>query len=266
MPSTTTNGPTAASPLLIVKLGEAHEHIRERLGDFDAWIAAGLHAGGAATITVDPRVGETLPDPTEVAGIVITGSHAMVTDRDGWSLALMPWLVRAVEAETPLLGIYFGHQILAQAMGGAVDNHPEGVEIGTITIQRNANSQGDALLGGLPECFDAQSVHWQSVRSLPPGAVLLAGTAFEPHHAYRIGPCAWGVQFHPEFSEEVLRAYLHRLGPELAQEGKDAHAITAGLHPAPLASSLLPTFARLALAYPRPASTATETASPLFAV
>ena len=257
MPTPTPTGPTATRALLIVKLGEAHEQIRERLGDFDEWIAAGLQSAGASTITVDPRAGETLPNPRDVAGIVITGSHAMVTHRDDWSVALMPWLADAVAAETPLLGICFGHQILAQAMGGSVDNHPGGVEIGTLTIHRNANSDGDALLGGLPESFDAQSVHWQSVRTLPPGAVLLAGTAFEPHHAYRIGPCAWGVQFHPEFSEEVLRAYLDRLGPELAKEGQDAAAITAGLHPAPLASSLLPTFARLALAYPRSSAAAT---------
>ena len=239
--------PTAARSLLIVKLGEAHENIRARLGDFDEWIANGLQAGGATTFTVDPRAGEVLPDPTEVAGIVITGSHAMVTHQDAWSVALMPWLVRAVEVETPLLGICFGHQLLARAMGGTVDNHPGGVEIGTLTIQRSASSADDALLGSLPEAFDAQSVHWQSVRALPPGAVLLASTAFEPHHAYRIGRCAWGVQVHPEFSDEVLRAYLARLGPELAQEGKDAAHITAGLHPTPLAASLLPTFARFAL-------------------
>ena len=258
MQSPTHTGQADVRPLLIVKLGEAHEHIRARLGDFDEWIAAGLHNGGASTITVDPRAGQTLPDPTEVAGIVITGSHAMVTHRDEWSVALMPWLVRAVEVETPLLGICYGHQILAQALGGTVDNHPGGVEIGTLTIHRNANSEGDALLGGLPESFDAQSVHWQSVRSLPPGAVLLAGTAFEPHHAYRIGSCAWGVQFHPEFSDEVLRAYLDRLGPDLAREGKDAARITAGLHPAPLASSLLPTFARFALNRQVPAAVGSE--------
>jgi GMP synthase (glutamine-hydrolysing) len=264
MSTPTSCGPAAARPLLIVKLGEAHAHIRERLGDFDEWIAAGLQSAGASTITVDPRAGEVLPDPREVAGIVITGSHAMVTDRDDWSVALMPWLVDAVAAETPLLGICFGHQILAQAMGGTVDKHPGGVEIGTLTIYRNANSHGDALLGGLPEQFDAQSVHWQSVRTLPPGAVLLAGTAFEPHHAYRIGPCAWGVQFHPEFSDDVLRAYLERLGPELAKENKDAAAITAGLHPSPLAASLLPTFARLALTCQR-SSVAADTEPALVA-
>ena len=258
MLSPSQTGQTGTRPLLIVKLGEAHDQIRTRLGDFDEWIAAGLHSAGAHTITVDPRAGQVLPDPTEVAGIVITGSHAMVTHRDDWSVALMPWLVRAVEVETPLLGICFGHQILAQALGGTVDNHPGGVEIGTLTIQRNANSEDDALLGGLPESFDAQSVHWQSVRTLPPGAVLLAGTAFEPHHAYRIGPCAWGVQFHPEFSDEVLRAYLDRLGPELAREGKDAARIAAGLHPAPLASSLLPTFARFALSRQAPAAAGSE--------
>jgi GMP synthase (glutamine-hydrolysing) len=238
-------------PLLIVKLGDAHDHIRARLGDFDDWIAAGLRGGGAENITVcDPRTGASLPDPTEVAGIVITGSHSMVTHRDDWSVALMPWLARAVATETPTLGICFGHQILAQALGGEVDNHPDGVEIGSITIDRHTAGEGDELMGALPAQFEAQSVHWQSVRRLPPNAVLLAGTAYEPNHAYRIGRKAWGVQFHPEFSDEVLRSYLAGLGPTLAKEGKDARAITAALKPTPLAASLLPTFARLVLAQP----------------
>jgi GMP synthase (glutamine-hydrolysing) len=241
---------SASKPLLIVKLGEARDPIRERLGDFDDWIAAGLRGGGAVNITVvDPRAGASLlPAPTDVAGIVITGSHSMVTHRDDWSVALMPWLVRAVETATPTLGICFGHQILAQALGGEVDNHPEGVEIGSITIDRHAAGAGDELLGQLPAQFEAQSVHWQSVRRLPPNAVLLAGTAYEPHHAFRIGSCAWGVQFHPEFSDEVLRSYLAGLRPTLAQDGKDAEAIAAAIKPTPLAASLLPKFARLALA------------------
>jgi GMP synthase (glutamine-hydrolysing) len=242
------DNPTS-KPLLIVKLGEAHGPVRERLGDFDDWIATGLRGGGGVNITVvDPRAGASLPDPTDVAGIVITGSHSMVTHRDGWSLALMPWLVRAVEVETPTLGICFGHQILAQALGGEVDDHPGGVEIGSITIDRHLAGESDELLGQLPAQFQAQSVHWQSVRRLPPNAVLLAGTAYEPHHAYRIGSSAWGVQFHPEFSDEVLRFYLAAMGPTLARDGKDAQAMSAAIQPTPLAASLLPKFARLALA------------------
>ena len=114
-------------------------------------------------------------------------------------------------------------------------------------VQRHAAAKTDPLLGTLPDEFDAQATHWQSVRRLPPGAVLLAGNAFEPHHAFRVGPCAWGVQFHPEFSAEALRAYLDGMGPSLAREGRDAAQISAGLKDTPEAASVLPAFARFAL-------------------
>jgi GMP synthase (glutamine-hydrolysing) len=237
-----------APPLLIIKTGSTHAHIRERLGDFDDWIAAGLREGGATeVVTRDAQAGAALPAPAEVAGVVLTGSHAMVSELEPWSEALVPWLRAAVEAGTPVLGICYGHQLLAHALGGEVSHHPDGVEIGTVTVERHAVSEGDPLLGSLPERFPAQAVHWQSVRRLPAQAVLLAGSAHEAHHAFRVGERAWGVQFHPEFSDGALRAYLDGLGPTLAKEGRDAAQITDALRPTPDAASVLPRFARLAL-------------------
>ena len=68
--------------------------------------------------------------------------------------------------------------------------------------------------------------------------MLLAGNAFEPHHAFRVGRNAWGVQFHPEFSDEALRSYLDGLGSVLAREGLDAPQIAAALRPTPEAASV----------------------------
>ncbi len=189
--------PTAL-PILILKTGSTHAPIRERLGDFEDWIAAGLRAGGADVVVHDATAGDA-PPPAHgaVAGVVITGSHAMVSEREPWSEALVPWLQAAVQAQTPVLGICYGHQLLAHALGGEVDHHPEGVEIGTVTVELQGAAASEPLLGDLPETFPAQAVHWQSVRRLPPGALLLAGSAHEAHHAFRVGERAWGVQFHP---------------------------------------------------------------------
>lgn len=236
------------SPLLIIKTSSTHEHIRAAMGDFEDWIAQGLRQGGAhQVITHDARSDAAPPPPQDCAGVVITGSHSMVSERESWSEALVPWLQSAVTAGTPVLGICYGHQLLAHALGGQVDHHPDGVEIGTVSVALHASAQDDPLLGHLPPRFAAQAVHWQSVRVLPPGAVLLAGNAHEPHHAYRVGECAWGVQFHPEFSHEALGAYLDGLGPVLAREGRDAARIAANLQPTPEAASVLARFARIAL-------------------
>ncbi len=237
----------AAKPLLILKTGSTHAHIRAHLGDFDDWIAMGLHAGGATVQVCDAAAGGVPPPLEAVCGVVITGSHAMVSERQPWSEALVPWLRAAVQQQTPVLGICYGHQLLAHALGGEVDHHPGGVEIGTVAVTLHAGASRDPLLGHLPPVFPAQSVHWQSVRRLPSGAVPLASSRHEAHHAFRVGARAWGVQFHPEFSAAALRAYLDGLGPTLAQQGLDALAIAARLQATPEAASVLPRFARLAL-------------------
>lgn len=238
-----------ALPVLIVQTGRTHVHIRERLGDFDDWIAAGLREGGAEVLTHDAQGSQPPPPLHTVGGIVLTGSHAMVSDREPWSEALVPWLREAVSKAVPTLGICYGHQLLAHAMGGEVAHHPQGVEIGTVQVQRHNNAEDDPLLGHLPTTFEVQAVHWQSVKRLPPGAVLLASNAHEPHHAFRMGTSAWGVQFHPEFSDEALRTYLEGLAATLRGENLDVEHILNGVRPTPQAASVLPAFARLVVCH-----------------
>ena len=241
--------------LLIIKLGDTMPHMRDRLGDFEDWISHGLrHSGKVLDIEVcDPRQGDVLPPvhanvqtDTGLAGVVVTGSHAMVTDREGWSEHTACWLRDAVANGLPVLGICYGHQLLAHAMGGTVTNHPGGLEVGTKTIWLTDESADDPLFGPLPSHWPVQVAHAQSVAELPPGAVLLAHNRFEPHHAYRIGDCAWGVQFHPEFDLDITRAYIEHLSGRLVSQGESIHALNEAVQPTPDAASLLTRFALLA--------------------
>lgn len=201
----------ASKPLLIISAGNTFPGLRESEGDFDDWIAAGL---GQATPALPMRridaqqPAPALPHPSEVAGVVVSGSHAMVTDRAPWSEQLALWMKRCVEAGVPVLGICYGHQLLAHAFGGKVDELPGGPEVGTQSIHLTQGAYQDALLAGLPDRFPAQLVHYQSVLRLPDQAVLLARSDLEPHQAFRVGGCGWGVQFHPEFSAAAMRAYV----------------------------------------------------------
>ncbi len=258
------------TPLLIVKLGDTLPEMAARWGDFEHWVALGLQADGAPVHTevADPRpihLGPSpgaaadsphhptpampLPDPETVVrrrmGVVVTGSHAMVTDRAPWSETTAAWLAELVARDVPVLGICYGHQLLAHALGGEVWPHPVGLEAGTIRVEPTAEAATDPLLGHLTAPFAAQSAHRQSVRVLPPGATVLARNAFEPHHAYRVGACAWGVQFHPEFTPEATQAYVLHLATDLAAQGEDARALHAGVGPTPQAASLLSRFAQL---------------------
>ena len=225
---------------LIIKTGSALPALRERLGDYEDWIAAGLGEGGWRV--VDATALEALPPPAAVAGVVVTGSPAMVSDRAPWSVALASWLRRAHAAGLPLLGICYGHQLLADALGGEVGYHPAGAEVGFARVKLTAAAGADPLFCYLPASFDAAVIHWQSVLRLPPGAVRLAGNDFEPNHAFRVGESV-GVQFHPEFSAEAIRAYLGLLAERLAGEGLDARSLAAYPDDLTAAAGLLRRFA-----------------------
>ncbi|WP_336470225.1 glutamine amidotransferase-related protein [Caldimonas thermodepolymerans] len=148
------------------------------------------------------------------------------------------WLRKAVAGGLPVLGICYGHQLLAHAFGGQVADHPDGLELGTHAVHLSAAAADDPLFSALPPSFDAHLVHRQSVRTLPAGAQLLAGNAHEPHQAFRLGRCAWGVQFHPEFGETAMQAYVDALAP--------AHGIIPGpVRATPQAAALLRRFAQV---------------------
>lgn len=230
--------------LIILKTGSTYPSIKARFGDFDRWFVRGL--GDELNITVvNVAAGESPGHPEQWDGIVVTGSPAMVTDRAEWSERTGTWLAQAVEQQIPVLGVCYGHQLLAHALGGEVGYHPNGRESGTFTVERLETAEGDPLLGHLPQSFKAQLTHRQSVLQLPSSATLLARNDFEPHQAFRVGQCAWGVQFHPEFTDEVMAAYLDVQAPDLEKEQLDVNALQAGVTAAPEAGSLLRRFAEL---------------------
>ena len=232
--------------VVILKTGTTYPALREVFGDFDSWFAARL-APELNIDVVDVTVDDLPGQPEDWSGIVITGSPAMVSDRAPWSEHTGNWLAHAVSAEIPVLGVCYGHQLLAHALGGEVGFHPRGRETGTHPIELLDSAMDDPLFRGLPRQFPAQLTHRQSVLRLPRNAVLLARNEFEPHQAFRLGPCAWGVQFHPEFSLEVMRSYLEVQAPDLKKEGLDAAALLAGTRAAPEASSLLDRFSRIVM-------------------
>uniref|UniRef100_UPI000D373EFD glutamine amidotransferase n=1 Tax=unclassified Variovorax TaxID=663243 RepID=UPI000D373EFD len=237
--------PSPPHPLVIVKLGDTFEALRAQRGDFEHWIADGLDTQALPLLVVDPRRGDTLPDPAEVSGVVVTGSHAMVSHREPWSETTAAWLAQLVARDTPVLGICYGHQLLAHALGGEAGNHPQGVEMGTVTVTLDEAAATDALLRGLPAQFPANVVHWQSALRLPEGAVRLAGNDHEPVQAFRVGEHAWGVQFHPEFDAEAMRGYIDLLAGQLSAEGADPAALRERVAATDTAAGLLGRFARI---------------------
>ena len=231
--------------IYIIKTGSTYPATAERYGDFDTWTAAGLGSENHVIQTVNVEKGSPLPSPESCSGIVITGSHAMVTDRLPWSVAVEAWLPMVLDAGIPLLGICYGHQLLARAAGGEVGYHPRGREIGTVKIDLSDDAGEDPLFHGVPKTFEAHVIHAQSVLRLPPKAILLASNDYEPHHAFRLGDCAWGLQFHPEYDTRIIRDYIEAQAEELESSGRDVQKIISAVTDTPVAASLLKTFANL---------------------
>ncbi len=229
-------------PILILQTGNPPRDVKASHGGFEAMVQAQGGLQPADTAVVKVYAGEVPREPAAYSAAIITGSPANVTDHDDWSVATADWVRGAVAADLPVLGICYGHQLMAEALGGKVDFHPAGRESGTQRVERTPAAAHDVLARALPDRFEAQFIHEQSVMTAPPGAVVLARNAHDAHQMLRFAPRAWGVQFHPEFSAAIMRTYVEVLDEMLSREGADVPALLAGVQDTDASTAVLRTF------------------------
>jgi len=238
-------------PIVIVKTGEPVPSVLERRGHFGRLIEETIGEAWSGPYTTYDVRQDTPPDPRGAAAFVITGSAANVPERADWMLRTEGWLRDVVGAGTPTFGICFGHQLLAQALGGEVLKNPRGREMGTVRVELLGT---DPLLEGVSvdgsAAFEANSTHVDTVRRLPPGAVALARSRLDDHQVIRFSVSCYGVQFHPEIDAEIMRAYIASRRDVLAGEGFDVDATLGGVTEAPLARSTLRNFVRHLIRHP----------------
>ncbi|MCX2566744.1 type 1 glutamine amidotransferase [Acetobacter suratthaniensis] len=130
---------------------------------------------------------------------------------DVWETEQNPWLVREMSAiyhwvrnlEKPYFGICLGHQLLAQALGGHVGLMKK-PEVGLATIHVTTEGQQDPLFANAPHEMEIFQWHGAEVQTLPEGAVVLAANAACPVQAMRVGPHAWGLQYHVEMTDTTV--------------------------------------------------------------
>jgi GMP synthase (glutamine-hydrolysing) len=230
-------------PIALIKTGGTIGQIKPRHGDFEDWFAESM--GVSDLLQVDVFRQQPLPAADKLAGIVVTGSPAMVSAREDWSERTAQWLRHAVQTGVPVLGVCYGHQLLAHALGGRVGPNPRGRQIGTVTAQLIDISGDDPLLGQLPRTFFAQTSHSEVVLELPPGASCLATSPLDDNFVIRFAENVWGVQFHPEFSGLVMSEYIRYRVEALCEEGLNPEQLLDNTTDTEEARTVLSKFAAL---------------------
>ncbi|MFB6271184.1 MAG: type 1 glutamine amidotransferase [Halobacterium sp.] len=162
-----------------------------------------------------------LPDHADFDGIVVTGSRSSVYWDDDWIPALVDYVADCHDAGVPVLGVCFGHQVLAEALGGSVDDMGE-YEIGYRDVERTTD---DPIFEGVSETFTAFTTHSDAVVDLPERAELLAENEYGVH-AFRAGQSV-GVQFHPEYDQATAERVTER--KDDLDENRKA-AVLDGIH------------------------------------
>jgi GMP synthase (glutamine-hydrolysing) len=158
----------------------------------------------------DANAPELPEDVERFDGVVVTGSRSSVYWDEQWIEPTREWVRTAAEAGIPCLGVCWGHQLLADALGGEVAAMGE-YEIGYREIEQTGDS---VLLSGIDDRFTAFTTHSDEVVGLPEDAEVLAENDYSIH-AFRYGR-AFGVQFHPEYDPETAREVT--LGKDLPDE------------------------------------------------
>ncbi len=157
----------------------------------------------AELVEFDVTAGE-LPGTFDFDGVVVTGSKSSVYWDEPWIDPLKGWVDEAVDRGLPFLGVCYGHQLLADVLGGTVESMG-GYEIGYNEIERTGESR---LFEGIDERFLAFTTHSDAVTALPPGSESLAENEYS-NHGFRKDR-VFGVQFHPEYDMETAEALTRR--------------------------------------------------------
>src|SRR5438105_10717205 len=146
--------------------------------------------------TVSIPAGEPLPDIEELEAILITGSAAGVYDALDWIAPLEGFVRTAHDNKVPMVGVCFGHQLIAQALGGTVRKSEKGWGIGRHVYDV---MPGNGVIDG--ERIAIAASHQDQVIAPPAGATTILHSAFAPHAGILYGNgAAMSVQPHPEFT------------------------------------------------------------------
>lgn len=231
----------SAPRVLLYQVGEAPDPILAAHGGYASWYE---RAWGAPLEVLDGRAASRVPDARDYDAVIVTGSPASLVEgeRPRWADEAALLVRGAHEKGVPLLGVCFGHQLIAWALGGRVIKNPRGWEVGRCEVE--LLEREDPLFAGLGARAWVNQTHRDVVDagSLPSGVRVLARNARVDVQALAAGDHVRGVQFHPEIDGAVSKAYVRVRYDALRGEGLDPDALLDGAGDAPDAVAMLQNF------------------------
>ncbi len=207
----------------ILETGAPPASLQPRFGDYPAMFR-GLLGEDFQWRTYHVPTGGLPERMEDEDAYIVTGASSGVYDGEDWIAQLMDFL-RGAKGRARLVGICFGHQAMAQAFGGKVIKSPKGWGVGLHTYDISAPEPWMDPVNSI----SIPASHQDQVVELPPGATVVAASAFTPYGMLDYGPGAISLQLHPEFAPAYAEALIeNRRGTRFAEDVADA--AIASLH------------------------------------
>ena len=197
-----------AKPIVvgILQCGEVPDTLSAQFPDYNEMIEIGLKRADHNIHCITFRVldGE-IPHPAACDAWITTGSRFSVNDPNEWTEKFSEFVSDTHKLKIPFVGICYGMQMMAKALGGTVEYAEKGwgVGVATSTVYEKA-----PWMANHKEAANLVVSHQEQVTELPAEAVLLAGSDFCPNGIFQVGSSMLGIQGHPEFTTDYSRALM----------------------------------------------------------
>jgi GMP synthase (glutamine-hydrolysing) len=201
-----------AKRVLLLKPGVTSS--RSVLGDYEVWFSRAC--GEVSLVPVELHQGQVPASLVGFDGVIMTGSPLSVIEPTEWMRRAADFLAEAAE-KLPVLGVCFGHQLLAWRHGARVVKNPAGRELGTVWVDLTEEGKRSPLFASFPARFEVQATHNDMVTEAQ-GLNVLAFNQACGVQAFSRGPRTFGVQFHPEMDAASISFCI--ASPETLEEDR----------------------------------------------